>query len=164
MICVNEPVSAAQRAKDRGDPPEVIAQCEEYAADMRTRYVAYADVPGVTVRKMMESMGRTEEWASLYGMPSLLLHGEPEGMRMIYDFDETGARPRIDLEDGYVNALLVDAGNNVLTFCRAFNAAFHPQDGRIADRFRALEERAQSLILKHPYGRPSDALNDMRKA
>jgi hypothetical protein len=36
-------------------------------------------------------MGNTEEWASLYGMPSLLLHGEPEGMRMIYDVDERGS-------------------------------------------------------------------------
>jgi hypothetical protein len=157
MMRINEADSVVQRVKDGNLAPERIAEAETHAKEMRATYPDYATIPGVTVRQMMEDVARTEDWAWLYGAPSVLIHGEPEGMRTLYDFSQ-GGRARIDLDDSYLNALLVDGGMNTLTFCRAFNSAFHADEPALLERFEALERRAEVLIAKHSDGRDADEL------
>jgi hypothetical protein len=161
MMLINEADSVVQRSKDGNLAPERIAEAEAHANDMRQKYPEYAKISGVTVRQMMEEVARTEDWAWLYGAPSVLLHGEPEGMRTVYGSSRDG-RPRIDLDDAHLNALLVDGGMNALTFCRAFNAVYHPDDLIKAGQFEALEQRARALIMKHSDGRDEDQIATLR--
>jgi len=163
MVIINEADSVVSRATDGGMSAERVAEFRAHASEVRARFPAYANIPGVSVRQMIEEVARTEEWAWLYGAPSVLLHGEPEGMRTMFELTDGERRGRIDLDDGYLNAHMVDAGTNVLTFCRAFNVAFHPDDATIATRFEALEERGRKLILRLSEGRDPDAMDDLRK-
>jgi hypothetical protein len=95
----------------------------------------------------------------LYRAPSAVLHGDPEGMRLIFERQSDGREEvLLEFELDYVNALLVDAGTNALFFCDHFISRFHPNDEDLKVRGTALNEQFQRLILKHPYGRDDDVL------
>lgn len=103
------------------------------------------------------------EYYFIYGAPSALMHGEPEGLRFIFDRDEEGnEKPKITVTDDQLNAMLVDAGRNTLFFCDTFIDCFHDSDSPLVERLRALSKAFQVLLLRHPHGRDDDVLEEVR--
>ena len=98
---------------------------------------------------------RNDEYVLLYQVPSSLIHGDPEGMHYIQDPNVAESfAPIIEFPVEKVNAMLVDAGNNSVFFCKTFVRRFHPGVEAFTVRVRTLERRFKELALKHTYDRP----------
>lgn len=100
----------------------------------------------------------------IYAAPSALMHGEPEGMRFIFDRNEEGIeKPKIIVTDDELNAMLVDAGRNTLFFCDTFIDCYHPADSPMIQRVRELSQAFKVLLLRHPHGRDDPVLEEVRR-
>jgi len=103
------------------------------------------------------------EYVWLYGAPSALMHGEPEGIRFIFEQDNNGINtPKTRVSDEELNAMVVDAGANALTFCSAFIDCFHSDNEDFKTRIRDLDTDFRVLTLLHPHNRDEEALENMR--
>ena len=58
--------------------------------------------------------------------------------------------------------MMVDAGGNVLMFCKTFVSWFKPNGAVLAKRTRDLEFTFKSLLLTHTHGRDERVLEGIR--
>ena len=143
--------------------PTTIAEGERALDDLRLRFSHVAHITKRSFFEIMKELASGDEYAWLYGSPSALIHGDPEGMRQVFKIDEHGnQRVVINLDDSYLNASMVDAGGNALLFCRAFIEAYHQGDAAFEKRLQELELTFWNLILKHPLGRAESVLDAIR--
>jgi hypothetical protein len=103
------------------------------------------------------------EYVWLYGAPSALMHGDPEGIQFIFQQDGNGTNTaRMRVSDEELNAMIVDAGANALMFCGAFLECFHPDNEEFKKRIAELDTDFKALTLLHPYGRNEEPLKRLR--
>lgn len=167
---IYEAESVLKKLRNGGAPPEVVAEAEAELARRKEKFSGVLSTTRVPLSEMMREQtrggdrSRNDEYVWLFGGPSALMHGDPEGMRQLMPVDEEGHQhPTLKLDDDYLNALLVDAGSNALFFCDIFISRFHPSDERLQVRLRALDRRFKELSLKHSRGRDEEVLNTIRR-
>jgi len=166
---IEEAASILKKNRDGGVDTATVQQAEGELADVTARFPEVAGLSHVTLSKMMRENTRAgdpkrnDEYVWLYGAPSALMHGDPEGMRMLLPVDDEGRQhPTISLSDGHLNALMVDAGMNAIAFCGVFLARFREGEEVFANRLRDLACSFKSLCLKHTEGRDEESLIAIR--
>jgi len=163
MMTVGAAEDALGRLAASGAPANLIEEAEAHRNAMRSQFASVANCKRVAFSTIMQTFAEPDDYASLYGAPSILLHGDPEGIRQMMRTEADGTlRPYIDLPIERVNALLVDSGTNTLLFCERFIGRFTPDDEMLLVRFRDLRSWFRALLLKHDHGRKQEALNDLR--
>ena len=165
---IQEAKDVLKKLRNGGGDAEAVAAAEAELADRRNRF---SDVANIAVRSLSDMMRavtrggdptRNDEYVWLYGGPSALMHGDPEGMRTLMPVNDAGQQLSTQLEDGYLNALMVDAGQNALNFCDVFVNRFHPNNQTFEQRLRTLARTFKELALKHPLGRDEVVLAAIR--
>lgn len=168
LMTIDEARSVLEKVK-KSDPNS--PSIEVVQKDYEEKKVRFAAVLEARPKSMLEIMKELAidplhpetvtdgEYYFIYGAPSALMHGEPEGMRFIFDRDEEGhEKPKIIVSNEELNAMLVDAGRNTLFFCDTFIDCFHGGDVALTQRLRQLDTAFKVLLLRHPYGREEDVL------
>jgi hypothetical protein len=165
LTTIHEAESIWRKLRNGGARPEEVSGAEAALQSARATFRNVADLSLVSLSQMMREHTRdgdprrNDEYVWLYGAPSALMHGDPEGMRTLLPVDEQGQQhAEITLSDAHLNALMVDSGSNALNFCGAFIARFHPDDEGFARRLADLGHRFKVLCLKHPEGRDAEAI------
>lgn len=162
--------SVAKKLRQGGVGPQEIADADAHLVALRTRFEAVANTQRVSLSRMMREQtrdgdpDRNDEYVWLYGAPSALLHGDPEGLPQLMRIREDGSQHiEINLEDAFLNALMVDAGSNALAFCKVFIAQFHPGNEAFENRLDSLDRKFKQLALKHSHGRNEETLASIRE-
>ncbi|MHB8355433.1 MAG: hypothetical protein ACYDDQ_01945 [Vulcanimicrobiaceae bacterium] len=169
MTTIHEALSIRDKTRDGGGSVEELQAAEAELAAKRAQFPKVAHLKKLTLSKIMREHTRggdpqrNDEYVWLYGAPSAIMHGDPEGMRALFPIDdEERQQPKIELSDAYLNALMVDSGSYSLNFCGTFVERFHPGDEIFARRLQDLGRQFKALALKHPEGRDESALAAIR--
>ena len=167
---IGEAKSVAAKLERGGADSDLVAAAKNHVAQQRKRFSHVAQMNRVPLADMMHEQTRepgehrNDEYVWLYGAPSAIMHGDPEGMRRLLPVDDNGIiHPELGLSDGYVNALMVDTGANALAFCEVFIRRFHPDSKELPDRVAQLRRTFQELCLRHTEGRDEDAVERIRE-
>jgi hypothetical protein len=170
LTTIAEAESVYWRLREGGADPEGVANAKVELERRNTQFASVAKMKAVKLGEMMRqhtrggNEERNDEYVWLYGAPSALLHGDPEGMRTLIPVDSDGnPRPSIALQDNYLNALMVDVGSNVLIFCETFLNRFKPDDVTLQKRLMELAVKFKELSLTHAQGRTEEALTLLRE-
>jgi hypothetical protein len=162
-ICEAE--SVLKKLRKGGADEDTIAAAEKELQDRKQRFPTVVGMNEVKLGQMMREHTRdgdpkrNDEYIWLYGAPSALLHGDPEGIRTIMPVDDQGhTHLSTSVDDGYLNALMVDAGSNVLIFCDTFIQRFKPEDETLLARLSKLSIAFKTLSLEHAVGRTEESL------
>jgi hypothetical protein len=163
--------SYLKKLRQGGADDAEIALASKDLADQKERFSAvdHYSEPRTVADMMREQTGRNgtftnEEYVWQYAAPSSLIHGDPEGMRWLMSYDATGmTQTTLSLNDKLLNALMVDAGANVLAFCDLFIEKFKPDDKVLATKSAEFHRIFNILALKHAYGRPEEGLRIVRE-
>jgi hypothetical protein len=162
MTTIGEAKDVLHKLKDAKKDAASISIAEANVEAMKQRFPHVAHLRRLDIAELMTTYADRADYVWLYRAPSAVLHGDPEGMRLIFERLPDGReKVLLEFELHYVNALLVDAGSNALFFCDHFVSRFHPHDEALKARGAALHERYQRLTLKHPYGRDDDAIAEV---
>jgi hypothetical protein len=166
---IHEADSVLKKLRRGGAGADEITKAEALLAAQRKRFPHVAHMAEVRLSEMMRHYTRAgdplrnDEYVWLYGAPSALLHGDPEGMRDLMPVDDDGTQHfALLLEDARLNALMVDSGSNALVFCDAFVSRFHPENAGFHERLSDLARTFKELSLKHSHGRPDEGLMALR--
>lgn len=164
-----ESKSVLEKLKKGGQPAQEIEVETNHMESQLKRFPPQYTKP-LPFSKMMRHYTRpadsetNNEYVGLYRLPSAYIHGDPEGMRFLMPVNEHGHTvPTITIGNDELNAMMVDVGSNTLVFCRIFIAKFKPDDESLARRNSDLELAFNVLSLKHPYGRPEEAMEALRR-
>jgi hypothetical protein len=169
MTTIGEAESVLKKAKTGGYNTATVNLLEEALKETRRDFAHVASVPKPRFDAIMRELtgrdsGRNDEYVWLYGAPSALMHGDPEGMRQMFEADDNGViQGQIKLRDVQLNALMVDAGSNALTFCNAFISRFDPGNETLNARLADLYRTFKLLVIKHNDGRDTEVLDAIRK-
>jgi len=159
MMTIGKAEDRLRKVTDAGSDPGIIEAAEQHRDDMRQQFPAVVHTKRVTFAEIMTTYGGRDDYVWLYGAPSALMHGDPEGIDHLIEILPDGTQqPHLTLPLERVNAMLVDAGTNTLMFCNHFIGTFHPEKQPLIDRYKTLHRRFLELVLKHPYGRDADGL------
>ena len=163
MMTVDESASILRKLKLAKAPDDEILFAEAFAAKMAAKFTFPKTMNNLGFDKILGNYATSEDYVWLYGAPSALLHGDPEGLRtlLVQQLDGTQI-PNLVFSLAHVNAMLVDAGRNALIFCDRFINRFRPEDKVLATRLKDLHRTFLELILKHPNGRDQDAIDAVR--
>jgi hypothetical protein len=166
MMTINRAESVRDRATNsRMVPPDKIAKLEAAVAREKEQYSRVARLNKLKFSRILTELATRDEYEWLYGAPSTIIHGDPEGMEHVLDADKaTGRITPKQFPIERVNAMMVDAGTNTAMFCDTFITCFHPADESLRGRLENLHNRFRVLILKHPHGRDEEALEQIRSA
>lgn len=106
-----------------------------------------------------------EQHVHLYRWPSVFIHGDPLGMRELF---QTGPEGQVEgvahLIDEELNADLIDASSMLIEFLRAFQLSFIGlrDDPHAAKRIEELDRENTVHTLRYPNGRSSEYLVQAR--
>jgi len=168
MTTIGEAESVLKKARVGGYDAETVKRLEDELEEKRRDFAHVAKVTKPKFDAIMRELtgrdlGRNDEYVWLYSAPSALMHGDPEGMRQMFEADENGMiQGKIKLDNAHLNALMVDAGSNALTFCKAFINRFHSNNGILVAQLKELERTFKALALKHDDGREPEVLDAIR--
>lgn len=164
LTTVAESESVLKKLTDGNAPAADVEAETKHLEVMRDRFkpsykrpMKFADIIRDHTRP---SESRTnDEYVWLYGMPSALIHGDPEGMRALLPLNTEGyTAPTFAVTIEELNAMMVDVGSNILVFCDIFIHTFKSSVASLKKRSRDLDFILKTLSLKHPYGRPPEAM------
>jgi hypothetical protein len=164
MMTINEAESVLKKNILAGtSDAAIILDLEAYVARTTQKFQSVAHLKPRTFFEILTDLASSDEYVWLYGAPSSLIHGDPEGIRQIIPVDDKGNQTVVlKLADGHLNAVMVDAGGNTSMFCRAFVKRFHPDNADLNGRLDGLDRMLKALILKHPLGRDQAVLDSIR--
>lgn len=174
LLTIDEARSIRQKQIQADPTSKDIADLTREWESMKQRFAHVAESRPLSLKGIMQDLtidpldptsdSNHDAYVWLYGAPSALMHGEPEGMRFVFERDEQGyEHPRVRVSDDQLNAMIVDAGANALRFCEAFADAYHPNNQGFAKRLEEIEIRFLVLTLRHPKGRDEPVLEDIRE-
>lgn len=163
MMTIGEAHSIYKKVKMAGGDPKIINDLKnDYDAKV-SRFASVAHIKNKRFDEIMRHVASNDEYVWLYGAPSALMHGDPEGLRQLFPRNDDGTeRVVISLSDEQINAIMVDAGANVLMFCKTFVLRFKPHDESLATRIQELDAEFKVLVLKHKHGRDESVLVAIR--
>ena len=163
MTTIHEARSVLDKATKSGEPQETIDRLKADLEQKVESFSAVAHLKKKSFEQIMNVLAGPGEYVALYAFPSALMHGDPEGMRQLFEANEQGEQSlSLHFPDELINAMMVDAGANTVMFCEAFIKAYHPGDEALQKRVEELNLVFKSLVLKHPYKRDEDALADIQ--
>jgi hypothetical protein len=163
MTTIGEAKEVLSKLQDANTDQKAIADAKNSVAEMEHRFPEVANLHRLNFPELMTKYSDRDDYVWLYRAPSALLHGDPEGMRTLFERLPDGhERPILEFPLEHVNAMLVDAGTNCMFFCDHFVSRFHPGKSVLIARGKALHRRFLELILKHPYGRDEAGLKAVR--
>jgi len=148
---------------DPSVPIDVLESRKRDLADKQLRFSRVMGIQKLRFSQLMKRIGAGADYPWLYGAPSALIHGDPEGMEQILPVDDQGKMTVvISLPDDQLNAMMVDAGGNTVMFCDVFVARFRSDDDSLKDHLQRLSRTFKRLTLKHPFGRNQDVLDSFK--
>ena len=173
LMTIDEARSVLEKVKKSDPESPHIAALEADYNEKKANFAAVIDAGPQSMLKIMQELAvdplhpdsvTDGEYYFIYAAPSALMHGEPEGIRFIFDRDEEGnEKPKIRVSDEELNAMLVDAGRNTLFFCDTFIDCFHENDSTLRQYLKELSTNFNVLLLRHPHGRSDDVLETLRQ-
>lgn len=173
LMTIEEKRSVRQKYLDADPDSEHIPELTRQLEEAKARFGHVADKKPPSLKTIMHGLmmgsvdpaGESHDaYVWLYAGPSSIMHGEPEGVRYVFERDTEGnEHPRVRVADAELNAMLVDAGSNALKFLRAFAAVYHPGNQVFEERLDELETDFLVLTLRHPEGRDRETLDDIRE-
>jgi hypothetical protein len=163
MMTVCEAASILRKCEKAKSNPAGIASARAHLDDMTKKFPVPAEMAEKSFEMIFSEYADPDDYVWLYGAPSALLHGDPEGMRALLEQIPDGTQvPHLVFPLAQVNAMLVDTGGNALLFCDRFVDRFRPGEDTYIKRVRVLHRTFLGLILKHPDGRDDDILDVVR--
>jgi len=163
MMTVDESASIVRKLRVAKAPKDEIVAAEAFSAKMAAKFPFPKEMGNLKFDKILGQYANSDDYVWLYGAPSALLHGDPEGLRALLVQQPDGTQvPNLVFNVAQVNAMLVDTGRNALVFCERFINRFRSEETVFATRFADLNRIFLKLILEHPYGRDEDAVAAVR--
>jgi hypothetical protein len=163
MMTIGEAKDVYQKLKDAETDEAAIADAKARFKTLEQQFPAVVGLKKLRFDELMKAYGDRDDYVWQYRAPSTLIHGDPEGIRTLFEVLPDGQqRSRIPFLLEEVNAMLVDAGTNALFFCNHFIRRFKRDDKSLVARFEALHRRFLRLVLNHPFGRDDDSLQAVR--
>jgi len=121
MMTVCEAESIQRKLIKAKSAPEQIAHAQKHADEMRAKFPVPPGIAEKSFEAIFAEYAEPGDYVWLYGAPSALLHGDPEGVRVVLQQRPDGTQvPTLIFDLEHVNALLVDVGRNALLFCDRF--------------------------------------------
>jgi uncharacterized protein DUF5677 len=158
-ITVGEREDMLRRLKDYGSDAATVKAAEQAVVDAKKKYADDSPFRKVRFSDMMISIAGKETYTSIYRDPSVFIHGDPVGMRDMFESVPGGVVGKIDFTDDRVNGLLVDVGANLLSFCNIYARNFKEvASSDIPDRLSKLNDRIVALLRKYPEDRDPEVL------
>jgi hypothetical protein len=163
MMTIDKADQRLRKLVDADSDPSLVAGAKTYRDDMLRQFSAVSSLKRMPFAAIMTNYADKDDYVWLYGVPSALMHGDPEGIEVLIEVRSDGSQvPTLTLPVERVNAMLVDAGTNTLMFCERFIGRFHANEQGLVARLKDLRRRFLGLVLKHPYGRDADALESVK--
>jgi hypothetical protein len=163
MMTVCEAASIHRKFEKANSNPTAIASASAHLEEMKKKFPVPKGMAERTFEMIFSEYAGPDDYVWLYGAPSAIMHGDPEGMRALLEQMPDGSQvPRLVFELDHVNAMLVDAGRNTLLFCDRFVDRFRPGEEKFIKRVKSLHATFLRLILKHPDGRNEEILDTVR--
>ena len=154
MTTINEAENVVKKFKHAAADAETIKEKQADTDVKKQKFARVANLSAKGLDVVIKECGTGDDYAWLYGGPSALLHGDPEGMRIVLDVNDEGVMRIVTrIPDEQLNAIMVDVGRNTLLFCGAFVACFHPGNQELQDRLNELDRLFDKLLLEHAFGR-----------
>jgi len=163
MMTVCEAASILRKFEKAKSNPPGTASARAHLEEMTKKFPVPVGMVEKSFEMIFSEYAEPDDYVWLYGAPSAMLHGDPEGMRALLEQMPDGTQvPHLVYSLDHVNAMLVDTGRNALLFCDRFVDRFRPGEGKFIKRVRYLHLTFLKLILKHPDGRDNDILDAVR--
>lgn len=163
MTTIHEAQSVLDKATRSGEPKETIAALKADLEEKRRLFARVSHLKKKNFEQIMNVVAGPGEYIALYAFPSAVMHGDPEGIRQLFELDEHGEQTvSLHFQDELINAMMVDAGANTVMFCDAFIKAYHAANDVFAKRVDEMSLLFKALVLRHPYKRDEQALQEIR--
>jgi hypothetical protein len=163
MMTVCEAWSIERKLEKANNNPDAIAQARAHHADMKAKFPVPKGMSEKSFEAIFLEFAGPDDYVWLYAAPRALMHGDPEGMRVLLEQRPDGLQvPHLEYPLEQVNALLVDAARNAFLFCDRFIRRFRPGEEAFEKRVNELHRDSLRLVLKHADGRDDDDMDEVR--